>query len=94
MSDGPWTIERIRDALGAPDLVQRFLDEINRAPAHELLATFAKWQSIASDFLAALDESDVILACEEGGEEPPGQWIDGTGRLEEAAARLREQGAA
>ncbi|MGH3311959.1 MAG: hypothetical protein ACRDP3_15465 [Streptomyces sp.] len=94
MSIEPWTIERIHDALGAPDLRQRFLDEINRASAHELLTVFAKWESIAADFTTALAEADVILAYEARGEEPPGKWIDGTQRLEEAAARIREQGAA
>jgi hypothetical protein len=36
MSEQPWTIESIRDALGNPALAQRFLAEINRAPAYEL----------------------------------------------------------
>jgi hypothetical protein len=39
MSDDTWTIERIRDALGDSTLAQRFLGEINRTPAHELLPT-------------------------------------------------------
>jgi hypothetical protein len=94
MSDAPWTIERISDALGAPSLTQRFLSEINRAPAHQLLQVFAKWERIAKDTLAAIDEADEILAAEARGEEPPGEWIDGTQRLEAAAARIRAQGAA
>jgi hypothetical protein len=94
MGSEPWTIESIHEALGAPSLAQRFLTEINRAPAHELLTVFAKWESIAKDFLDARGEAEVILACEARGEEPPGEWIDGTQRLEEAAARIREQGAA
>ncbi|MEU5777760.1 hypothetical protein ABZ819_31210 [Streptomyces venezuelae] len=53
MSEQPWTIESIRDALGNPLLAQRFLSEINKAPAHELLGVFAKWERIAKDTLAA-----------------------------------------
>ncbi|GAA1065248.1 hypothetical protein [Streptomyces asiaticus] len=94
MSEAPWTIERISDALGDPRLAQRFLGEINRAPAHELLDVFAKWQRIAQDTVAALERADEIIACEARGEEPPGQWIDGTDRIREAAARIRARGAA
>lgn len=97
MSEQPWTIERIRDALGAPSLVQRFLAEINRAPAHELLNVFAKWQRIAATMQASFAEADEILAAEARGEEPPGEWIDGTERLERIrreADRNRSRGAA
>ncbi|SCK42105.1 hypothetical protein [Streptomyces sp. WMMB 322] len=94
MGDEPWTIDRIRKALGAPSLAEHFLTEINRAPAHELLPVFAKWQGIAEDTLAAVEQADEILAYEARGEEPPGEWIDGTERVLEAAARIREQGAA
>jgi hypothetical protein len=94
MSDAPWTIERISDALGNPALAQRFLGEINRAPAHQLLAVFAKWERIAKDTQAALERADEVLAYEARGEEPPGEWIDGTQRIQEAAARIRAQGAA
>ncbi|MFD3622869.1 hypothetical protein ACFWWT_48810 [Streptomyces sp. NPDC058676] len=94
MSEQPWTIESIRDALGNPTLAQRFLAEINRAPAHQLLAVFAKWERIAKHTLAAFEGSDEILAAVQRGEEPPGDWIDGTERLQHAAERIRSQGAA
>ncbi|WP_329446377.1 hypothetical protein [Streptomyces canus] len=94
MSEQPWTIERIRDALGNRALAQRFLSEINRAPAHELLGVFAKWQGIAMNTLAAFENSRDIVAAVKRGEEPPGQWIDGTERLQQAAERIRSQGAA
>ncbi|MEU7154743.1 hypothetical protein [Streptomyces sp. NPDC045470] len=94
MSDQPWTIESIRDALADPDLVQRFLSEINRAPAHQLLTVFAKWERIAKDTLAALEQADEVIAHEARGEEPPGQWVDGTERLQQISSRIRAQGAA
>lgn len=94
MSETPWTIERICDALGNPTLSQRFLSEINRAPAHELLAVFVRWEHIAEDTLAAVRRGREIAAAEARGEEPPGEWIDGTTRLRAAAARIRSQGAA
>ncbi|MFD9072836.1 hypothetical protein [Streptomyces lasiicapitis] len=94
MSSEPWTIESIRDALGNPTLAQRFLGEINRAPAHELLGVFAKWERIAKDTLAAVQRGREIAAAEARGDEPPGQWINGTERLQQAAARIRSQGAA
>jgi hypothetical protein len=92
MSEQPWTIESIRDALGSPDLAQRFLAEINRAPAHELLAVFARWQRIAENLDAAFDD-DTVTAVQRG-EEPPGQWIDGNERLQRATERFRSHGAA
>ncbi|MGW8330567.1 hypothetical protein ACWGLE_22065 [Streptomyces sp. NPDC055897] len=94
MRSEPWTIERIRDALGNPALSQRFLGEINRAPAHELLAVFARWERIAKDTLAAVERGREIAAAEARGEEPAGEWIDGTARLREAADRIRSRGAA
>lgn len=94
MSEQPWTIESIRDALGNPTLAQRFLGEINRAPAHELLQVFARWERIAKDTLAAVERGREIAAAEARGEEPPGEWIDGTERLQRVAARIRSQGAA
>ncbi|MCF6524078.1 hypothetical protein [Streptomyces sp. JJ36] len=94
MSDSPWTIERIHDALAAPALAQRFLAEINKAPAHELLTTFAKWERIARDTQAALDRADEVIEYDARGEEPPGEWVDGTRRIQEAADRIRAQGAA
>jgi hypothetical protein len=94
MSEQPWTIESIRDALGNPALAQRFLGEINRAPAHQLLAVFARWERIAKDTLAAVERGREIVVAEARGEQPTGEWIDGTERLQRAAARIRSQGAA
>jgi len=94
MSEQPWTIESIRDALGNPALAQRFLGEINRAPAHQLLAVFAKWERIAKDTLAAVERGRKITAAEAHGDEPAGEWIDGTERIHQVAARIRAQGAA
>ncbi|MGW6741687.1 hypothetical protein ACWGDX_13330 [Streptomyces sp. NPDC055025] len=90
----PWTIESICDALGSPGLAQRFLGEINRAPAHELLSVFARWERIAKDTLAAVERGRNITAAEARGEEPAGEWINGSERLQQAAARFRSQGAA
>lgn len=94
MSDEPWTIERIRDALGNPALAQRFLGEINRAPAHQLLGVFAKWERIAKDTLSAVDRGRRIAADEARGEEPSGEWIDATDRVLADAERIRTRGAA
>ncbi|MFF4486240.1 hypothetical protein ACFY0F_07040 [Streptomyces sp. NPDC001544] len=94
MSEQPWTIERIRDALGNPALAQRFLAEINRAPAHELLAVFARWERIAKDTVAAVERGRQIAAAEARGEEPPGEWIDVTDRVLAEADRIRTRGAA
>lgn len=93
-SEQPWTIESICDALGSPQLSQRFLGEINRAPAHQLLGVFAKWERIAKDTLAAVQRGREIAAAEARGEEPPGEWIDVTDRVLRDAARIRSQGAA
>lgn len=94
MNDQPWTIERISDALGNPTLAQRFLGEINRAPAHQLLGVFARWERVAKDTLAAVERGREIAAAETRGEEPSGEWIDGTDRLQRVASRIRSQGAA
>ncbi|MFJ4925326.1 hypothetical protein [Streptomyces sp. NPDC088736] len=94
MSEQSWTIESIRDALGNPVLAQRFLSEINRAPAHQLLAVFARWERIAKDTLAAVERGREIAAAEARGEEPAGEWIDGTDRVLAEAARIRARGAA
>lgn len=95
MSSGaPWTIERISDALGTPDLVQRFLGEINTAQADRLLAVFTKWADIAGDLEEAFDPNDPDVAAAHRGEEPPGEWIDITGEVKEEAARIRSRGAA
>jgi hypothetical protein len=94
MSEQSWTIESIRDALGNPVLAQRFLSEINRAPAHQLLAVFARWERIAKDTLAAVERGREIAAAEARGEEPAGDWIDGTDRVLADAERIRARGAA
>jgi hypothetical protein len=94
MSGETWTIERIRDALGNPALASRFLGEINRAPAHELLAVFARWERIAKDTVAAVERGREIAAAEALGEEPAGEWIDGTDRIQRVAQRIHAQGAA
>ncbi|MFI2031856.1 hypothetical protein [Streptomyces buecherae] len=94
MSDAPWTIDRIADALGAPPLRQRFLSEINRAPAHELLPTFARWERVAQDLRDAANRGRVLAEHEARGEEPPGEWIDATDRIQADAARARSRGAA
>jgi hypothetical protein len=94
MSEQPWTIESIRDALGNPALAQRFLGEINRAPAHQLLAVFARWERIAKDTLAAVERGREVAAAEARGEEPSGQWVDVTDRLLAEAERIRTRGAA
>jgi len=77
-SEDTWTIERIRDALGAPTLAQRFLSEINTAPAHELLGVFARWERIAKDTVAAFDRGRRLAPYDERGEDPPGPWSEGT----------------
>jgi hypothetical protein len=94
MSDQPWTIESIRDALGNPALAQRFIGEINRAPAHELLHVFAKWERIAKDTLAAVERGRELTAYDDRCEEPPGEWVDVTDRVLADAARIRSRGAA
>jgi hypothetical protein len=94
MSEQPWTIESIRDALSSPALSQRFLAEINRAPAYDLLAVFARWERIAKDTMAAVERGQQIAAAEARGEEPAGQWIDATDRVLTEAAQIRSRGAA
>lgn len=94
MSSEPWTIERIRDALGNPDLAQRFLSEINKAPADQLLPVFARWERIAKDTLAAVERGRELAAHDARGEEPPGEWVDMTDRVQQRAARIRSRGAA
>ncbi|KAB1979236.1 hypothetical protein [Streptomyces triticiradicis] len=94
MSEQSWTIESIRDALGNPALAQRFLGEINRAPAHELLGVFARWERIAKDTLAAVERGREIAAADARGEQPAGQWTDATDRVLADADRIRARGAA
>ncbi|GHF21361.1 MULTISPECIES: hypothetical protein [Streptomyces] len=95
MSTGrPWSIERIREALGSPDLARRFTDEIGSAPAHRVLAVFAKWQGIAERTLAAVERGRQAAAAEAAGREVPGEWIDITRKVQEEAALNRSRGAA
>ncbi|MEW1569774.1 hypothetical protein AB0454_43510 [Streptomyces sp. NPDC093509] len=94
MSEQQWTIESIRGALGNPALAQRFLCEINRAPAHQLLAVFARWERIAKDTLAAVERGREIAAAEARGEEPTAGWSDATDRVLADTARIRARGAA
>ncbi|AJP04760.1 hypothetical protein TU94_28255 [Streptomyces cyaneogriseus subsp. noncyanogenus] len=94
MNEQLWTIERIRDALGNPALSQRFLGEINRAPAHQLLQVFAKWERIAKDTLAAVQRGRDIAAAQDRGEDPTADWTDATDRVLGDAERIRTRGAA
>ncbi|GAA4823998.1 hypothetical protein [Streptomyces ziwulingensis] len=94
MSEQPWTIESIRDALGNPNLAQRFLGEINRAPAHELLNVFARWERIAKDTLASVQRGREIADAEDRGEDPTGEWGDATDRVLAEAERIHSRGAA
>jgi len=94
MSDQPWTIESIRDALGNPVLAQRFLGEINRAPAHELLGVFARWERIAKDTLAAVERGREIAAAQSRGVDQTADWADATDRVFADADRIRSRGAA
>jgi len=94
MSEQTWTIETICDALGAPQLATRFLGEINRAPAHELLNVFAKWQGIAARTLEAVARGRELAEYDARGEQPPGEWIDATDRIHAEAERIRTRGAA
>jgi len=94
MAEQPWTIERIADALGNPALASRFLGEINRAPAHELLGVFARWERIAKDTLAAVERGRALAAAEARGEEPSEEFIDATDRVTAEADRIRSRGAA
>lgn len=94
MSEQPWTIESIRDALGNPVLAQRFLSEINRAPAHQLLAVFARWERTAKDIVAAVDRGREMAAAQARGEDPTAEWADATDRVLDAAERIRTRGAA
>jgi hypothetical protein len=94
MSEQAWTIETIRDALGNPALAQRFLAEINRAPAHELLHVFARWERIAKDTLAAVERGHALAAAHARGEDPTADWTDATDRVLADANRIRTRGAA
>ncbi|MGA4875890.1 hypothetical protein [Streptomyces lydicamycinicus] len=87
MSTEPWTIETICEALGNPAISKRFLTEINKAPAHELLAVFARWERIAKDTVAAVERGREIAAAEERGEDPTADWPDITNLVRAEAQR-------
>ncbi|MFH8785302.1 hypothetical protein [Streptomyces roseoverticillatus] len=89
-----WTIETICDALGSPPAKQRFLSEINRAPVHEIVTVFAKWQQIAEDISAAVERGRELARVEAETGEVPGEWIDVTDRIQAEAAAARSRGAA
>ncbi|MFD8545611.1 hypothetical protein [Streptomyces sp. NPDC059649] len=90
----PWTIETIRDALGNPTLAQRFISEINKAPAHQLLGVFAKWERIAKDMLDAVERGREIAAAEARGEDPTADWPDITDHVRTVAQRNRSRNVA
>lgn len=93
-ADQPWTIERICDALGTPALSTRFLGEINRSPAHEMLAVFAKWQGIAERLLITAQRVTEAKAAQEAGLPVPGEWTDITEKVQAEAAGIRAHRAA
>lgn len=90
----PWTIERIRDALGNSTLTQRFLSEINESPAHRLLPVFAKWERIAKDTVSSVERGRDLAEHEATGQDPAGEWADRTDEVLAEAARIRGRGAA
>lgn len=94
MSDQLWTIERISEALGSPDLTKRFLGEINKAPAAQILPVFAKWQGIAESVSAGVERAREIAAAEAAGEIPPGEFEDVTQQVRDDAEKLRSRSAA
>ncbi|MEU9578833.1 hypothetical protein [Streptomyces chilikensis] len=94
MREQPWTIESICDALGHPALKQDFLNQINRAPADELLNVFSKWEQKAERSLAATQRGREIAEAEDRGEDPPGEWADITESVYQEAQRIRSRGAA
>jgi hypothetical protein len=90
----PWSIERIAAALGNPTLAQRFLGEINKAPAYRVMDVFAKWQGVAE----RLEETAVRIGearvAEAAGLPIPGEWEDITEEVQAKAAQVRSRGAA
>lgn len=85
MADEAWTIERIGDTLHVPALRRRFLEEIGRAPAFELLAVFARWQAVAESIARAADRGRRLVAQAGPEGELPGVWVDITERIRAAA---------
>ncbi|UGY92574.1 hypothetical protein [Streptomyces gobiensis] len=94
MSERSWTIETICEALSSPAAKQRFLSEINRAPVHEIVTVFAKWQRIAADLAAAAERGRELARVEAETGEIPGEWIDVTDRIQAEAAAARARGVA
>lgn len=94
MSEQDWTIETICAALSAPSAKQRFLAEINRAPVHEIVTVFAKWQAIATNMAAAAVRGRELSRIEAETGEMPGEWVDVTDRIREEASRARSRGVA
>lgn len=80
MSDEPaaWTIEHIAAALSVPELQQRFMNEIQRAPMHGILGVFVRWQRTAIDLEDAAQRGRSLLAQAGPDGELPGEWIDVT----------------
>jgi hypothetical protein len=94
MLEQDWTIERICDVLGDPELAQRCMFEINRAPAHELLAAFAKWERLAKSTLETAARARDLRQAETETGTIPGEWTDVTNRIVGEAERARARGAA
>ncbi|WP_407917137.1 hypothetical protein [Kitasatospora sp. NE20-6] len=91
MSDEPWTIERISRALGTPVLTARFLGEINRAPAGDLLTVFAHWQAVAESLQDGARRGRDLAA--RAGEPDGGEWADITDTVKADAERIRHRAA-
>jgi hypothetical protein len=82
MSDSePWTIERISDALGTPEVRKIFLAQINKAPLYKLPNVAAKWQGIAERTLRTAERVREAHAEEQAGRPVPGEWIDASDRI-------------
>jgi hypothetical protein len=94
VSDQSWTVETICEALGTPAARKRFLGEINRAPVHEIVTVFAKWQTVAASMTAAADRGRELARIEAESGELPGEWIDVTDRIQREAANARSRGIA
>ncbi|MFD0405572.1 hypothetical protein [Kitasatospora sp. NPDC127116] len=90
----PWSIERIAAALGNPTLAQRFLGEINKAPAYRVMEVFAKWQGVAERLEETAARVEEARAAEAAGLPIPGEWVDVTEEVQAEAARIRARGAA
>ncbi|KPI12038.1 hypothetical protein OK074_2659 [Actinobacteria bacterium OK074] len=94
MGERTWTIETICDALASPAAKQRFLGEINRAPVHEIVTVFAKWQRIAAGLAAAAERGRDLARAEAETGEVPGEWTDVTDRVLAEAEAARTRGVA